>query len=153
MPHAPKVRQGAPYKKFLNRLGRAPARRLYELQALAAGRRRWRAFAEADAEAALGGRLDRNTHRTQRRQTWTSIEAATAARTHRRIAQGTAALRHADARYRPAAAGRISATPTTHKPRVSGARRLFINHEMDMTHLALQQRLSTEVQHIDTVLL
>ena len=45
------------------------------------------------------------------------IEAATAARTHQRIAQGTATLRHADARYRPAAAGRISATPTTHKPR------------------------------------
>ena len=37
MPHSPKVRQGAPYKKFLNRLGRAPARRLYELQALLAG--------------------------------------------------------------------------------------------------------------------
>ena len=45
------------------------------------------------------------------------IEAAVAARTHQRIAQGTAALRHADARYRPAAAERISATTTTHKPR------------------------------------
>jgi transcriptional regulator with XRE-family HTH domain len=47
----------------------------------------------------------------QRTQARAGIEAATAARTHQRIAQGAAALRHADARYRPAAAGRISAAP------------------------------------------
>jgi hypothetical protein len=33
MPHSPKVRQGAPYKDSAS-LGRAPARRLHELQAL-----------------------------------------------------------------------------------------------------------------------
>jgi hypothetical protein len=33
MPRSPKVRQGAPYNKILGSLGRAPARRLYELQA------------------------------------------------------------------------------------------------------------------------
>lgn len=33
MPHSPKVRQGAPYNKTSGSLGRAPARRLYELQA------------------------------------------------------------------------------------------------------------------------
>jgi hypothetical protein len=56
------------------------------------------------------------------RQTWAGTQAATAAQTHQRIAQGTATLRDADARYRPAAAGRISTTPTTQKPRISGAR-------------------------------
>lgn len=54
------------------------------------------------------------------------IEAAAAARTHQRIAQGAAALRHADARYRPAAAGRIGTTPTTHKPRIGGAWRRIL---------------------------
>ena len=47
--------------------------------------------------------------------------ATAATRPHQRIAQGAAALRHADARYRSAAAGRISATLTTHKPRIGGA--------------------------------
>ena len=59
----------------------------------------------ADLRAGAG-RVGRRTDRRTRhaRQARAGIEAATAARTHHPTAQGTAALRHADDRYRPATA-------------------------------------------------
>jgi hypothetical protein len=101
------VRQGAPYEDT-GGLGRASARRSTS-------------YRPSSTPLVRVTGLHRHAQ-AQCTQARAGIEVATAARTHQRIAQGTAALRDADARYRPAAAGRISTTPTTQKPRISGAR-------------------------------
>ena len=62
----------------------------------------------------VGGRTDRRTDHA--RQARAGAEATTAARTHHPPAQGTAALRHADDRYRAATASQ----PLKKKPRNAG---------------------------------
>ena len=82
-------------------------------------------------------RLAATRRRLQRSSAARAIEVTTAARTHQRIAQGAATLRHADARYRPAAAERIRAMPTTHKPRIGGAWRSIIEQASGKFNLTL----------------